>query len=257
LLLRNLLSRPEVPPLGAPLGYLLRRLGMPVWTNLIWTAAAGAGLWWAWRRSGPRVRFPAFLWGAAALYLVAYAVIIPGQWFYARYLFPVVMLGTLLAGVTSQALLGLPSPSLRRLGIGLGVLGILLAAGVDGHRRLLRTDGKNVIGYVETARMIDETPWIQAPVGVFQAGVVGYMTEKDILALDGKVNQGAFEALEAGTLITHLRARGATTVTDLYPWLTELMLEHGARNEVETTIERRAVPHPTRPFSWLVFSLRR
>jgi hypothetical protein len=255
LLLRNLLSRPELPPLGAPLGYLLRRLGMPVWTHLLWTAGAGLGLWWAWRRTSMSARFPPFLWGAAALYLVAYAVVIPGQWFYARYLFPVVTLGILLAGVTSHALLDLSSPSLRRLAVGAGVLALLLAAGVDGHRRLLTTDGKNVIGYMETARMIDGTPWLQEPVGVFQAGVVGYMADKDILALDGKVNKGAFEALEAGTLLTYLRARGVTAVTDLYPWLTELMLEHGARNDGEAVLARAGVPHPTRPFTWLVVTL--
>jgi len=255
LLLRNLFSRPELPPLGAPLGYLLRRLDLPVWTNILWTAAAAGGLGWAWRRAPKAARFPAFLWGAAALYLVAYAVVIPGQWFYARYLFPVVALGALLAGVTSQVLLGLSSPSLRRLAVGLGVVALLVAGGVDGHRRLLKTDGKNVVGYVETARMIDDTPWIRPPVGVFQAGVVGYMAEKDILALDGKVNMGAFEALEAGALVSHLRAAGVTTVTDLYPWLTQLMLEHGARNEGEVVIGQRAVPHPTRPFSWLVVTL--
>ncbi len=93
--------------------------------------------------------------------------------------------------------------------------------------------------------------------GVFQAGVVGYMAEKDILALDGKVNKGAFEALEAGTLVRHLRAAGVTTVTDLYPRLTELMLEHGARNEAATAVERRGIPHPTRPFTWLVVALPR
>lgn len=255
LLLRNLSTRPELPPLGAPLGYLLRRLGLPVWTNLLWVGAAAAALGWAWRRSVTRLRFPAFLWGAAALYLVAYAVVIPGQWFYARYLFPVVTLGILLAGVTTEAALGLGPAPLRRAGVVLAVLMFLAAVGVDGQRRLLRTDGKNVIGYVETARMIDETPWIEAPVGVFQAGVIGYLAEKDILALDGKVNRGAFEALAEGTLVSHLQSRGVTAVTDLYPWLTELMLEHGARNDAATAIDRRGVPHPTRPFSWLVVTL--
>ncbi|MFH1533259.1 MAG: glycosyltransferase family 39 protein [Pseudomonadota bacterium] len=255
LLLRNLLSRPEVPPLGAPVGILLRRLDLPVWTNLLWSAAAAAGLWWAWRRSAARGRFPGFLWGAAALYLLAYAVVVPGQWFYARYLFPVVTLGILLAGITAQVVLALPSPAVRRLLVGAGVLLLLTAVSVDGHRRLLMTDGKNIIGYVETARMIDDTPWIQAPVGVFQAGVVGYMARKDILALDGKVNAAAFEALEAGTLTSYLQDQGVATVTDLYPWMIDLLFDHGARHDDPVSLQRRTVSHPARPFSWLVVTL--
>ena len=66
----------------------------------------------------------------------------------------------------------------------------------------------NIIKVIEK-----ETP-VNAVVGCFQSGIIGYYADRSIINLDGKVNEEALEAMKRGELGRYVKKMGITHVAD-------------------------------------------
>ncbi len=209
--LERLLRVVVVQPLVVgPLGYLAHWLRLPgaLWVAVAATAAAAVLLS---RRGG---RLPAPVTGWAVALLLAYAVLVPGQWFYDRYTFVLV---ALLVPWTAALWSGWPA-LVRVL-----LLATTLAVFARQGQVLFAPSGMNTAGY---ARLVDVLP--PGRLAVLQAGTIGYFAEQPIVAVDGKLHAGARQALAERRFGAWLAEQDVVGVCDPYPWLVDLVLQQGS-----------------------------
>ncbi|MGA9533638.1 MAG: hypothetical protein WBR18_13055 [Anaerolineales bacterium] len=147
-------------------------------------------------------------WSLFTLLLtVAYAVFIQGPWFYQRYAAPLaIMANALLITAIGRAL---GSHTLRRTA-GLAAAAAIAAGFValvwkGSYTWLAR--GQQAVpqdGFYQAAEALADRYPSDARVGVFSAGLIGYYAPQPVLALDGKVNGQAAQALSEGRMLSFL-----------------------------------------------------
>jgi hypothetical protein len=71
-----------------------------------------------------------------------------------------------------------------------------------------------------------------ARIGAFQAGIYGYFSGRDVLNLDGKVNQDAFAAIRDHRLHDYVRAQGVRYLLDVEWMLQTFWLRHAPPGSV-------------------------
>ncbi|MEN8165797.1 MAG: hypothetical protein ABFS37_16830, partial [Acidobacteriota bacterium] len=91
-----------------------------------------------------------------------------------------------------------------------------------------RTDGKNINRHMRLAKALRSRPDLPQPLGVFQAGAIGYFSNMPFIALDGKVNRDARTAIERRQFRQFLRDRQVQLVVDPFPWTLGLLDNEGS-----------------------------
>jgi hypothetical protein len=148
------------------------------------------------------------------LMVAAYSFYAFGNWFFHRYYYPV-SLGLLLlgAGIFHRLWNRLRAEFRLWAAIGLAVLFAIIFYRTSQISFGVATDDKIQI-YLEAARELNKTVPPEGRVGVFQAGTMGYFSDRKVINLDGVVNHEALVALEDRKLLAYLRRQKIDYVTD-------------------------------------------
>lgn len=171
---------------------------------------------WYWRRRRvtPGLRELDFLLLFGLIMIVAYSTYVFGVFFFLRYYYPLVFVAMILAGLAIDDVIAwvrAHSPAVRRTA--------LVASGVYASALLF-------MGYTSAFRstplypFYDAAKWLNThteaseTIGVFQSGAIGYLSERRVINLDGKVNAEAYEALRAGRLPEYVRKANIDVVLD-------------------------------------------
>lgn len=153
--------------------------------------------------------------------LAAYTFYAPAHWFFGRYLSAPVLLATIwgaalarlgwqgLAGRGRAARVGLWGGAAILIGCQLMQIDTLLRLHVT---RLPR--GGFLASWQQLGPQIDPT----ARVGAFQAGIIGYFSQRDVVNLDGKVNGAAYEAIRNRRLYQYVREQHIDYIVD-WEWV--------------------------------------
>jgi hypothetical protein len=157
------------------------------------------------RRSLPTAILPWIVFGT--LILVAYPMWIFGPWFYTRYFTPVLVI-TVIAACTAAITWMRMSAVWHRI-----VLYALpvVALGCAWPTMVQLCKGENRqyshVGW-HLAQWINRNTSKNDIVGGFQTGVLGYYLDRRFVALDGKVNRDALEALRGRWMDRYIRSQG-------------------------------------------------
>jgi hypothetical protein len=161
------------------------------------------------------------------LWIPAYAFVALGQWWFARYFFPLFILIVPLSGLAFRRIgerlavfRGMRPASYAALAFGLQLL--LFAWQVPGafftHRPNL-----NVSSFLRMAAILDQAIPPQATAGAFQSGTLSYFSDRTVVNLDGVVNAGALAALKERRMAEYVRSAGIQAVID-YPLILQALL---------------------------------
>jgi hypothetical protein len=185
---------------------------------------------WAWRRSRRSdSRELTFLLLFAVLMIAAYSAWIFGVFFFLRYYFPVFIVAAIYGALAIDdigAVVSKLSLPVRRLATTAAVL-YLAAFGWMSVSSGFRSSP--VYHFYDIAHWVQENIGEDETVGVFQSGAIGYLSGRNVVNLDGKVNREAGEALRQGRLMQYLRGEGIDVIMDdmkvldlfLGPWSEE------------------------------------
>jgi 4-amino-4-deoxy-L-arabinose transferase-like glycosyltransferase len=180
-------------------------------------ALAGFAAWWFWRRRLPRGR-PArefdFLLLVAVMFIAAYSTVVFGVFFFLRYYYPIYFIGALFTGLMLDDVIAWVrgrSVAVRR---GALLAGAAYAAALlfMGYTSAFRTTP--VYGFYDAARWVNHNTDASDTIGVFQGGAIGYLSERRVVNLDGKVNREAFRALRERRLDAYVLSSGIDVVMD-------------------------------------------
>ena len=181
------------------------------------------------RRTRPGLGLALLLY--TALMAFGYGVAVPVHWFYARYLAPPLLLGSVI-GVAAVARALAHSPPRRRYAMAtLAMVAILAGPLRDlGFFRNLSFAEKPPPSPIpaQLERVRSQLP-PDAHLGMFQAGAFAWFAGGGVMNLDGKVNNVAYEALAKGRLHEYILQSG---VTHIHAWefvLGRLSLRHAPR----------------------------
>jgi hypothetical protein len=167
-----------------------------------------------------------FLWLFLLSLFLSYTTYILGQWYFDRYLAPVVLGYLLLLAIALQAVLERSSrqasPWLRRalpMAIALALAFSLLANAV----RVITPRPRRVRGFYDAAQWINRNVPESAIVAGFQTGIFGYYLERRFYGLDGKINIGALEAMRERRIDEYVRDRKIEYLAD-WPFVLDALL---------------------------------
>ncbi len=180
-------------------------------------ALLGFVLWWFQRRRKPRgapAREFDFLLLLAVMYIAAYSTIVFGVFFFLRYYYPIYFIGAVFSGLLADDVI----VWVRQRSVGLR-RAALAASGAYatallfmGYTSAFRTTP--VYGFYDAARWVATHTSSNETIGVFQGGAIGYLSNRRVVNLDGKVNHEAFEALREHRLNEYVRGSGIDIVMD-------------------------------------------
>jgi hypothetical protein len=209
---------PALLPLTIP---LFAAAGIELATTLSALLAAPVVAIWAFllpRTSETPIRSAVAQWSLFTLLItVAYAVFIQGPWFYQRYAAPLaIMANALLITTIGRAI---QTRAFRGLVGSAGAAGIALGFAVlvwkGSYTWLVR--GRQAVppdGFYQAAQILADRYPPSTRVGVFSAGLIGYFAPQPVLALDGKVNSRAADALAEGRMLSFLCESNVQVLAD-------------------------------------------
>jgi len=167
------------------------------------------------RRPADRgVREVRFLFVFAAALVASYSFYVFGVFFFIRYLYPLYLVGCIYAAFALQALLvrlSRTAPRARTV-VASGLVVYLSAFTYMAFNCAFNSQPEYC--FYDVAKWVEEHVAPNETVGVFQGGAVGYLSDRRVVNLDGKVNGGALEALKNGTLVEYLDTEGIDVVLD-------------------------------------------
>lgn len=233
------------------LGVLFGRAGaFRVAANILGFAILG-GVAWAmsrWRKSVSRSRrgeidvlllFSGFL-------LAAYSLYIFGAFYFMRYYYPLYFVACLCGAFFLQDAFDWSRRAglwIRRTAAVAATLYVALFA-VFTYWQTFRS--QPIYPFYDVARWVKENTASDETIGVFQCGTIGYLSDRRIVNLDGKVNRGAFEALKGCRLESYLRDEGVDVVIDHASVLDLFLgLSPEEQEDMCTTVPQGLMKHPT------------
>lgn len=150
----------------------------------------------------------------SGLLLAAYSLYIFGAFFFLRYYFPVYFAAAILSALLLQDLFDWyhkRSLFARRALVAAGAVYVIVFACFSWSQSF-RT--RPVYSYYDLAGWIDANTREDETIGIFQCGTIGYLSNRRIINLDGKVNRDAFEALKTGCIEEYLQSEKIDVVVD-------------------------------------------
>jgi hypothetical protein len=180
---------------------------------------------------GPQVRTLRRLVALTLLFTaVGYTVYAPVHWYFNRYLMPTILLTTVWALVELPRFLSGRRARAIALGLGIAIVGCQLAEARFFSR--LRWTDTPPSGFLASWYALGAGVDPDARIGAFQAGIYGYFSGRDIINLDGKVNQDAFAAVRDRRLHEYARAQGVRYVLDVEWMLQTFWMRHAPPGSV-------------------------
>ncbi len=169
-----------------------------------------------WRRDGRKSKRGEvrFLLVYSALLMFSYSFYIFGAFFFLRYFFPVYMIASIYLAFFLQDgfdWLRERSVTVKRTCVAAAAV-YLLFFSFFSYSQAFRSHP--VYPYYDIAQWIEENTQKEDKLGVFQCGTIGYLCDRQVINLDGKVNRDAFFALKAGKLDEYLKDEGIDVVID-------------------------------------------
>ncbi len=177
----------------------------------------GAGIAvFIWRRDEERSRRGEvnFLLIYSGLLMLSYSIYIFGSFFFLRYFFPVYLIACIYFAFFLQDgfdWLRARSVTVRRAAVAASAVYLFLFSFFS-YSQAFRSHP--VYPYYDIAQWIEANTEEGEILGVFQCGTIGYLCNRQVINLDGKVNRDAFFALESGNLGEYLRDEGIDVVID-------------------------------------------
>jgi hypothetical protein len=140
-------------------------------------------------------------WGAL---FAVYPMFFFATYFYPRYATPLAAIGLPLLAAGISGRVGRPAARAAVAGM---LIVFVTTAGMTLHNRAVGNVNVLTAGYVAERLPPNES------VGAFQSGVVGYFN-RNVVNLDGKINQDALAALRQGTLADFIDAQNIRYLAD-------------------------------------------
>jgi 4-amino-4-deoxy-L-arabinose transferase-like glycosyltransferase len=169
-----------------------------------------------WRRNESRKRRGEthFLILFAAVLMASYALYVFGMFFFLRYFYPVYLIACIYFAFLLQDVFewyARRSLAMKRAVIAASAVYAALF-GFFSYSQAFRS--KPIYPFYDVSRWVRENTGDAERIGVFQCGTIGYLSNRRIINLDGKVNRGALEAMKSGRLESYLREQGIEVVID-------------------------------------------
>ena len=169
-----------------------------------------------WRGDGKRSKRGEvnFLLIYSGLLMLSYSLYIFGAFFFLRYFYPIYMIACIYFAFFIQDgfdWLRARSITIKRAAVAAAAVYLLFFA-FFAYSQAFRTHP--VYPYYDIARWIDENTKEGEKIGIFQCGTIGYLCDRQVINLDGKVNRDAFFALKKDNLSDYLRDEGIDIVID-------------------------------------------
>jgi len=169
-----------------------------------------------WRRNEMRKRRGEmhFLILFAAILLASYVSYVFGMFFFLRYFYPLYLIACIYLAFFLHDIhewYAGRSPAMRRC--------VLLASAVYAALFCIFSSSqafrsKPIYPFYDVSRWVNENTGDAERIGVFQCGTIGYLSNRQIINLDGKVNRGALEAMKSGRLDGYLREERIGVIID-------------------------------------------
>jgi hypothetical protein len=203
-------------------GAVFRAIGNA--TGFILLAAAGFTiLGWHRKRKHLKRREVDFLLFYSVVLMLSYSFYIFGAFFFLRYFYPIYLVASIYLAFFIQDgfdWLRERSVPVKRVAA-LSAAVYIMVFSVFSYSQAFRSHP--VYPYYDIAGWIDANTRDDDRIGVFQCGTIGYMCDRRVINLDGKVNRTAFFALESGHLSDYLKTEKIDVVIDHFKIL-ELFL---------------------------------
>lgn len=169
-----------------------------------------------WRVNGKRSKRGEvnFLLIYSGLLMLSYSLYIFGAFFFLRYFYPIYLIACVYLAFFLQDgfdWLRARSVSVKRCAVAAAAI-YLLFFSFFSYSQAFRTHP--LYPYYDIARWIDLNTEENDKIGVFQCGTIGYLCDRQVINLDGKVNRDAYFALESGNLGEYLRDEGIDVIID-------------------------------------------
>lgn len=169
-----------------------------------------------WRRDGSKGkrRELHFLVLFAAALVASYSTYVFGMFFFLRYFYPVYLIACVYLAFFLQDIgdwYARRSSGVRRAMIGASV-GYAALFVLFSFSQAFRS--RAIYPFYDIARWVNENTKTGERIGVFQCGMIGYLSDRDIINLDGKVNREALEAMKSGAIDRYLCDEGIDVVVD-------------------------------------------
>ncbi|MBN2070756.1 MAG: glycosyltransferase family 39 protein [Candidatus Krumholzibacteriota bacterium] len=148
------------------------------------------------------------------LLLASYSFYIFGTFFFLRYYYPLYFLASIYSAFFIQDLfdwVGSKKLLVRRLSFSSGLAYLLLFVAFSLSQAYR---SRPVYPFYDIAGWIEENTSAEDRIGVFQAGTIGYLCDREVINLDGKVNREALAAMKTGCLRDYIIKEGIDLVVD-------------------------------------------
>jgi 4-amino-4-deoxy-L-arabinose transferase-like glycosyltransferase len=155
-----------------------------------------------------------FLLLFSALLMTAYSTYVFGVFFFTRYFYPIYFVATIFAACVLQDVVhwaSRRSPALRvaaAAAFGLYAAALIYMGFTSGFR------STRVYHFYDIAMWVDQNTGRDETIGVFQGGAIGYLSNRRVVNLDGKVNGQALSALKRGDIRDYIADEGIDIVMD-------------------------------------------
>ncbi len=155
-----------------------------------------------------------FLLLFSVVMVAAYSFYVFGVFFFARYYFPLYFSACIYAGLFLEELLQrVPGGAVpARAAVAVLLVMYVGAFGYMAYTCACRSHA--VYCFYDMACWVDENTSPDDTIGVFQSGAIGYLANRRVINLDGKVNNEALEALKNNALGDYLRSEGVDIIMD-------------------------------------------
>jgi hypothetical protein len=150
----------------------------------------------------------------AAILIASYTTYVFGMFFFLRYFYPVYLIACIYLAFILQDIHDWytgRSVAVKRAVI-LASAGYAALFGFFSYSQAFRS--KPIYPFYDVVRWVNENTGDGERIGIFQCGTIGYLSNRQIINLDGKVNREALEAMKSGDLDGYLRAEGIEVVID-------------------------------------------
>lgn len=161
---------------------------------------------------------------AVALTLMAYSFYVFGHWFFYRYFYPMELCLLLLSACAFEFFSKKVPAGIRKSSLAALIVAFLFIFGRTGSVIYGYTTDDKIFTYHQIAKSLDKIIPEGARVGSFQAGTIGYFSNRTVINLDGVVNADALIAMQEKKMMEYLQRERIEYVVDYAVILNALFL---------------------------------